>query len=168
MKPAVKLALAYVYASGNKPNKLHLPTLMALHDYCEMIDDMNERISSGRFYRLNAEGLAAIASHPLKLAADWFTSRGFKAESNSRRRTSHYVRFERDGMEGLAYRSGGGSVTVSHSEVPYRTSFQLEEAEAVWPAILRPAFYAGERLPDETGRDHLQRAIAAYQTKESN
>lgn len=161
MKPAVKLALAYAYATGELPRGIHLATWSAASALAPMIESLEERLRSGRHVELTQAGLEAIAAHPLKLAADWFLARGFKPE-RGKRRTSHYIAFTRDGMRGLAYRHGGGSVTVEHGERPFVTSLSLEEAERAWPAILRPAMYVGERPSYETGRDYLARAMAAY------
>lgn len=170
MKSAVKLALAYCYATGELPSGLHLATWSAAHELCTFIDDLNERLKDGRSYCLSEEALVAIAEHPLKLATDWLRARGFKADQQ-RRRTSHYVNFahpRQPELEATAYRSGGANVTIRHDGVPFVTVLKLEEAEPVWPAILRPAFYAGERGADETGRAYYGRAMAAYRKESIN
>lgn len=168
MTPAVKLALAYCYARGELPKGIHLGTWSAAHAHCVLIEDTNARIRSGRMYELSAEALEAIAGHPLKLACDALAALGFKP-SRAGRNTAHYVEFEHGErpLRALAYRSGGATITARHGEVPYRTSWPLEEAQPVWPAILRPAHYAGEARDGETGRDYLQRAIGAYQESDN-
>lgn len=173
MTPAVKRALAYIAATGRIPSHLHIDT------WCKVRECVSDAASPGR-YVVRPECLELIATHPLHVACEWFKARGFHLESghaSGRGRTSHYVAWWRDGdlagrvnpavasFTGLAYRGGGGSVTVEHGGAfgaPFRTTWQLDKLGDAWPALLRPSMYVGEIGDTEHARAYLERAVAAY------
>ncbi len=176
LTPATLRALAYCDATGQFPSHLHLGTYGAAHPLCDLVPYQAFGMTLHRL-KLKPEAVEAIAAHPLKLACDWLKSRGFRYSDHGRA-TSHYIPFHYAGdlhgranagaesFTGLAYRSGGGSVTAEHGTAwgaPYRTSWQFAEIGDAWPALLRPAMYAGPLELGEHPRDYLRRALAAYQ-----
>lgn len=164
ISPAIRTALAYVHHTHDMPAHVRIDTRLALYRHTEMVPFAYHGITLHR-HDLKPDSVALIARDPLHVACETLKTLGFQVKRFQGRKTSHYIAFRSaasDNIEALAYRSGGGSVTVRHTEKPYVTTLNLNEAEKAWPAILRPAMYVGERLDGETGRDYLQRAIAAY------
>ena len=104
MTPALKLALAYCRATGQFPAHIRLDTWSAGY----------KLIVPGHIpYVLTDEAKAATDDHPLWLAVQYLTARGFRKRSGIGKLTSHYIAFIHPDheWEALAFRNGGGSIT---------------------------------------------------------
>lgn len=163
MSPAVRRALAYAHVTGRLPSGLHVMTRMLAGNHLDFVPYQYAGMTLHR-YQVKPEDLPLVARDPLYVACEWFRSHGFVLDAGRLCKTSHYLPYvhPRYQVEGIAYRGGGGGVTLLHDSVPYRTGLDLAEAGKAWPAIIRPAMYVGERLPGELGRTYAERAIAAY------
>lgn len=112
--PAARLALAYVYATGDRPAHIRMATHRVLWNTTDFVCDVDERIRTGRmYYFTDPEAEQAAKAHPLGRAHDHLARLGWRPEAG-RRRTSHYVRYHHPDNRGyaVAYRHGGGSITT--------------------------------------------------------
>lgn len=108
---AVKLALAYIYATGRSPTHIR-------HDTWSVAQDYTKRV--GLEKKLTPEGLALIENHPMKIAHDFVTSRGFKLNTMFRRSSSHYINYRKINEvdpvyddEATVYRHGGANIRTA-------------------------------------------------------
>lgn len=84
MKPAVRLILAYVHATGCYPTHSHLSSWSEASRYVEGVTPKT----------VKAEALADIEGHHLVTGHVWATSMGFVVAPGSYKRTSHYVAYD--------------------------------------------------------------------------
>lgn len=121
MSPAVRRALAYCLATGSLPKGIHLGTWSRCFDMIEG-DTLAQRPKPEHVAEVLKDGQARAHLYLVAL--------GFQVE-RGRRRTGHYVSYTNphDGREALAYRGGGGSITVVRDSVPYRQSSHFTDSD---------------------------------------
>lgn len=109
--PSVRRALAYIYATGERPNHIHAATRRALNELSTH-NDVATWEKTKRWEELTPDGLDALGDHPMRRGHEFMTARGFQVDRNRRgKRTSHDVHYRHpEGGEAYVWRSGGGMI----------------------------------------------------------
>lgn len=157
MKPAVRTAAAFLYATGNMPKGIHWRTRSELSDLAPFTPGARRLAGLDlSAHVLKAEHLDAVRSHPLAQAHDFLTGAGFHLSNDYQRegRSVAYQSRENDDSA-HAWRDGGGSVWVKRASVPFNLSLTFTAGTVA-------AYLAAMRAPSGTPAPGAERTWTAW------
>lgn len=147
LSKAALQALAYCYASGSLPRKIHMATWSVAYDLVEMVPN------TGR-YVLKPRGLEAIAREPWKLGHDYLTAGGFQLDRGGRKPSPHWLEYRHeDGRTATLYRSGTVNVRP-HIPAGAQPPFPLAATYADFSGKLPPVPLNWPVVPLAPGEAH--------------